>query len=319
MASPLATVGILSIGSMGVGVAQLLSAHNYRVVTNASDRSEATQKRAQTNNVELLPTDVALCNEADYILSIAPQRDVISIVQRIIAAANDPGFAKRSQPLYFLDLNAVSPRSARATDDLFASSAPAIKLIDGGILGGPPSLKPDGSWSRPSIVVSGPNRLHEAQPSGEHLAEVLRICHINDTVGSASGLKMCFAGIHKGFTALALQSLTTAHNLGIMSELQEHLKESPLGPQVAKSVPAMPPKAYRWVREMEEIADTFEEDGGFSREESIFRPMAEVYELVTNDTELGKEQTEDRQRGKTAEDVAALTSAGLEKRKLKVE
>lgn len=104
-----------------------------------------------------------------------------------------------------------------------------------------------------------------------------------------------------------------------MSELQKHLKESPLGPQVAKSVPAMPPKAYRWIREMEEIADTFEEDGGFSKEESIFRPMAEVYELVTNGTELGKEQTENRQRGKTAEDVAALTSAGLEKRKLKVE
>lgn len=229
------------------------------------------------------------------------------------------GFVQRSKPLYFLDLNAVSPRTAREANDLFAASASAVKVIDGGIIGGPPALKSEGSWYRPAIVVSGPNRLHEAQPSGDHLAETLNIRHINNTIGSASGLKMCFAGIHKGFTALALQSLTTAHNLGVMSELQDCLKESPLGPQVAKSVPAMPPKAYRWIREMEEIADTYEEDGGFSREESIFRPIAEVYELVTNGTELGKEQTEDRQRGKTAEDVAALTSAGLEKRKLKVE
>jgi phosphoglycerate dehydrogenase-like enzyme len=38
MAGPLATVGILSIGSMGAGVARLLSAYNYRVITNASDR-----------------------------------------------------------------------------------------------------------------------------------------------------------------------------------------------------------------------------------------------------------------------------------------
>lgn len=288
-------------------------------MTRPPPHSEATQKRAKANNVELLPTDLALCNEADYILSIAPQRDAVAIAERVIAAANDAGFAERSNPLYFLDLNAVSPRSARATDELFASSAPAIKLIDGGILGGPPSLKDDGSWYRPSIVVSGPNRLHEAKPSGEHLAEILRLRHINDTIGSASGLKICFAGIHKGFTALALQSLTTAHNLGIISELQEHLKESPLGPHLAKSVPIMPPKAYRWIREMEEIADTFEEDGGFSREESIFRPIREVYELVTNGTELGKEQTDDRKRGKTAEDVAKLTSAGLEKRKLKVE
>ena len=35
---PLATVGILSIGDMGVGMARLLIANSYRVVTNASDR-----------------------------------------------------------------------------------------------------------------------------------------------------------------------------------------------------------------------------------------------------------------------------------------
>lgn len=38
MAKPLATVAILSIGSMGAGVARLLSAHNYRVITNDSER-----------------------------------------------------------------------------------------------------------------------------------------------------------------------------------------------------------------------------------------------------------------------------------------
>lgn len=34
----LATVGILSIGDMGVGIAKLLIAHNYRVVTNVEGR-----------------------------------------------------------------------------------------------------------------------------------------------------------------------------------------------------------------------------------------------------------------------------------------
>jgi hypothetical protein len=32
--APLATVGILSIGEMGMGIAVMLIAHNYRVVTN---------------------------------------------------------------------------------------------------------------------------------------------------------------------------------------------------------------------------------------------------------------------------------------------
>ena len=36
--APLANVGILSIGDMGVGIAKLLIAHNYRVLTNIEGR-----------------------------------------------------------------------------------------------------------------------------------------------------------------------------------------------------------------------------------------------------------------------------------------
>jgi 3-hydroxyisobutyrate dehydrogenase-like beta-hydroxyacid dehydrogenase len=291
------------------------------VMADRKTDSEATQKRARESNVELLSTDLELCNQADYILSIAPQKDTRTIADRVIAAVTDPDFmfVERKNPLYFLDLNAVSPRTARDAYEHFASSAPAVKVIDGGIVGPPPKLKDDGSWFCPGFCVSGPHRLHEAPISGEHIAKILNVRHINDDIGSASGVKMCFAALHKGFTALATQSLTAAHNLGVMTELQGYLETSPLGSYVNSGLPSMPPKAYRWVQEMDEIADTFEQDGGFSREESIFRPIGQVYELVANGTELGKEQTDDRQRGKTAEDVAALTSAGIMKRKLKTE
>jgi len=291
------------------------------VFANHEANSEATQKRARESNVELMSTDLELCKEADYILSIAPQRDTRAIADRVIAAVtnSDFMFVERKNPLYFLDLNAVSPRTAREAFDHFASSAPAVKVIDGGIVGSPPKLKDDGSWFCPGFVISGPHRLHEAPLSGEHLAKILNTQHINDDIGAASGVKMCYAALHKGFTALATQSLTAAHNLGVMTELQGYLGDSPLGAYVNSALPVMPPKAYRWVQEMDEIADTFEQDGGFSREESIFRPIGQVYNLIANDTELGNEQTDDRQRGKIAEDVAALTSAGLEKRKLKTE
>jgi hypothetical protein len=291
------------------------------VFANHEANSEATQKRARESNVELMSTDLELCKEADYILSIAPQRDTRAIADRVIAAVtnSDFMFVERKNPLYFLDLNAVSPRTAREAFDHFASSAPAVKVIDGGIVGSPPKPKDDGSWFCPGFVISGPHRLHEAPLSGEHLAKILNTQHINDDIGAASGVKMCYAALHKGFTALATQSLTAAHNLGVMTELQGYLGDSPLGAYVNSALPVMPPKAYRWVQEMDEIADTFEQDGGFSREESIFRPIGQVYNLIANDTELGNEQTDDRQRGKIAEDVAALTSAGLEKRKLKTE
>lgn len=40
--APLATVGILSIGDMGMGIAKLLIAKNYRVVTNVEGRRYGT-------------------------------------------------------------------------------------------------------------------------------------------------------------------------------------------------------------------------------------------------------------------------------------
>ncbi|KAK4545579.1 hypothetical protein LTR36_002929 [Oleoguttula mirabilis] len=320
-APPLATLGILSIGDMGVGIARLLIAHNYRVITNASDRSQATQDRARKNSVDLVPTDIELCNTADYILSIVPPRDALAIAQRIATAFSNPDFDKtRRHPLYYLDLNAISPRLAREINDLFANSSPDVRLIDGGVIGPPPKLKEDATWYKPSVPVSGPHKLSDAQSSGKHLVEVLNMQHINDTIGSATGLKMCFAALSKGFTALAIQSLTTAHNLGCLPELQEHLKV--FNPGAAKSVETvtrMSPKAYRWVREMEEIAETFEADGGFEREESIFRPVAKVYDFVAYGTELGQEKTEDRKRGKTSEDVAVLMSEGTARRKEKTE
>ena len=283
--------------------------------------SQATQNRAKKNSIDLVPNDIDLCNTSDYILSIVPPRDAIATAQRIVNASSNSSFKRRSNPLYFLDLNAISPKSSRAINDLFAKSSPDIRFIDGGIIGGPPKQQQDGTWTTPSIPVSGPHHLSKAQPSGDKLAEVLNTKQINDTIGAATGLKMCFASLSKGFTALAIQSFTTAYNLGVIPELRAHMEEyNPSGLKTAeKSLPAMCPKAYRWVHEMREIAETFEADGGFEKDESSFRSIAEVFELVADGTELGMETTEDRKRGKTAEDVAALMSEGTARRKEKTD
>lgn len=52
--APLATVGILSIGEMGMGIAKLLIAHNYRVVTNIAGRRYA-KARSQLEQVLIIP------------------------------------------------------------------------------------------------------------------------------------------------------------------------------------------------------------------------------------------------------------------------
>ena len=60
---------------------------------------------------------------------------------------------------------------------------------------------------------------------------------------------MCFASTTKGLTAIAIQSFTTANTLGVLDQLQLHLKEySPkTGELAAKGLMGMPPKAYRYV------------------------------------------------------------------------
>ena len=206
-------------------------------------------------------------------------------------------------------------------NDLFTRSTGNIHFIDGGIIGGPPTPKDDGTWTRPSIPTSGPHPLSSANPNGDQLARVLNTKYINSIIGSATGLKMCFASLSKGFTALAIQSFTTAHNLGVIPELKAHMEEfNPSAlKQAEKSLPSMCPKAYRWVHEMREIAETFEAAGGFEGQESSFRSIAEVYELVASGTELGKEVTGERVRGKMVEDVAVLMSEGTERRKVKTD
>jgi hypothetical protein len=81
----------------------------------------------------------------------------------------------------------------------------------------------------------------------------------------------------------------------------------------------VPPKAYRWVREMEEIALTYADEGGFNGDIGIYGEIAKVYKSVSEDTVLGEEKTERRKRGLTVEDVAEAMSEGLQAKKRKTE
>lgn len=278
--------------------------------------------------MELVSTDEELAATSDYIISIVPPRDAMATAQRIMEVSTTSSFTKRTHPLYYLEMNAVSPKLIRSINGLFGSFGDQIRFIDGAVIGSAPSLKDDQTdpskveaWKRPSIPMSGPHRLEDAERSGSHLASIIGARHISDDIGAASGLKMSFACLTKGFTGLAIQSFTTAHRLGVLPELQQHLQQiSPKTFDLANaSMPRMPPKAYRWVREMEEIEATLAEDGGFEGEESIFGGIARTYDLVAHGTDLGNEKTERRNRGKTAEDVAVLMSEGIERRKQKTD
>lgn len=151
--------------------------------------------------------------KADYILSIVPPRDAVQTANRIIDAWGAASSRPTSSPLYFLDLNAIAPSTARSIDAALKSRAADIRFVDGGIIGSPPKLLNDAgssqsqpppdsvdaeldaslsNWKRPSIPVSGPQPLSDATRSGPHLAAVLNIKHLNAEIGPASGLKASY-------------------------------------------------------------------------------------------------------------------------------
>lgn len=177
--------------------------------------SNATSIRASSAGIQDVYTDAALVAASDYILSIAPPRDVLAIAKRIADACRSAAVRKErnrrlglagntaAKALVFIDLNAVSPRTAREVAEVLSLKSDTevpIQFVDGGIIGGPPKSKPGKSeeWSKPSLVVSGPERL----PS--EMADVLNLKHVSDKIGQASGLKMCFASLSKVGHVIAL-------------------------------------------------------------------------------------------------------------------
>ncbi|KAJ4990391.1 6-phosphogluconate dehydrogenase [Stagonosporopsis vannaccii] len=291
MTLPHATVAVLSIGQMGLGIATLLLAHDFRVITNVSDRSVATQERARSAGIEQLDSDINLVAQADYVLSIVPPKDAPATAHRIIAALKHQDVRRnKKEPLWFLDLNAGSPDSATERYSLFAREVPTVKFIDGGIIGGPPRAKEDSIWSRPGIPLSGPHSLASAPIAGTLLAETLNSRPLGARIGSASGLKACFAALSKGFTALAIQSYTTASALDVLPDLRFYLDQyNPTARQRAeKGIPECTGKAYRWIEEMHQIGQTFAEQGGFGESARVFREIAGVYQGLADLVEKGE-------------------------------
>ncbi len=75
----------------------------------------------------------------------------------------------------------------------------------------------------------------------------------------------------------------------------------------ARQIPRMPPKAYRWVGEMEEIARTFAD---LSLSSQMVEGAAALYRLV-GQTELGEETPAERHLGQTLEEVTGILASAL--------
>jgi 3-hydroxyisobutyrate dehydrogenase-like beta-hydroxyacid dehydrogenase len=173
-----------------------------------------------------------------------------------------------------VDCNAVSPATAIEIGKVLE---PAGGLYaDAGIIGPPPQANPAGTGTR--FYVSGPAAKDVARLSEFGVPFPV----LDGPIGAASALKMSYAGITKGFTAVAAAMVLGATHAGSADALYNELELSQ--PQflawLGRSVPRMYPKAYRWVAEMEEIGhflgDGAPGGGMFANIARFYQEIAEV-------------------------------------------
>ena len=234
------TVAIIAPGSMGAGIARRLVEHNVKVLTSLAGRSAASAKRASDAGMQAV--DDRQLAEADFLFSIGPPGEALALAQRlapVLAASNH-------KPVY-VECNAISPPTMLKVAD--AIKPTGCGFVGAGIIGPPP---------RPG---SSNTKIYAAGSFAKDLAALndygLIVRVLDGPLTAASALKMSYAGITKGFIALGSAIMLAATRGGSAEALKAELAESQpeLLHFLGRSVPGMYGKAYRWVAEMDEIAD----------------------------------------------------------------
>ena len=289
----LETIAILSPGDMGHGVGKTLAEHGYDVITCLDGRSDRTRDLAAAGGFRDVPTMVDMVTQADLIMSILVPAQAAAVASAVAEAMQMAGV---SRP--FADCNAVSPQTAEAMNAIISNAGG--EYIDGGIIGGSPAR-----GAVPRIYVSGPTASLMDELDGKGIL----VPNLGPEIGRASGIKMCYASMTKGTSALRVAMLTAAQSLGLYDELVAELSGSQQGPLSAmeSGVPGLPSNAGRWIGEMEEIAATFDAVGVTPH---FHQGAAEIYRLLAS-TPFASESPETVDRGRTLAETIKVTADHL--------
>jgi 3-hydroxyisobutyrate dehydrogenase-like beta-hydroxyacid dehydrogenase len=266
-------IAVIAPGSMGSGVGQRLAENGVDVVTSLAGRGAASAERARAAGMRAV--DDAALADAEVILSIVPPGSALALAERVAPVLRSAA----RKPLY-VDCNAVSPDTVARIAAVIEPTGAAF--VDGGIIGGPP--KPGSTGTK--IYVSGPEA-----PRATKLVEYgLEMRLLGAMIGEASALKMSYAGITKGFTALGAAMMLAATRGGSAEALHAELADSqkPLFAWLTRQVPTMYSKAYRWVAEMEEISAFTGDDTAAG---AVFDAFARFYERIAADVEAEARET----------------------------
>jgi 3-hydroxyisobutyrate dehydrogenase-like beta-hydroxyacid dehydrogenase len=183
------TVGILYCGDMGSAFGKLLSKGGMRVITTCQGRSRATEERARSAGIEILPTLVDVIAQSDFVFSLVLPSAAVDVARQYASFHET-----RPQGSIFVEANSIGMEALEEIDRLMAEHN--IPLVDAAINGVSHRLADLGV-----LHISGPKA-----GSVEALCRgLLRVNSLGPQIGSASQLKLLMSGIAKGLVALFLE------------------------------------------------------------------------------------------------------------------
>ncbi len=237
------TVLVLSPGEMGAAVGNAFHQNGFDVLGILAGRSEATRARAEAAGFQDASTLEDGLKRADIVFSILPPAESRATATLVAGAMQSCG----AKPP-FIDCNAVSPETAKEVAAII--TAVGAEAIDGGIVGNPPGKNPKAT----RFFVSGPNAAIMDAFDGKGIA----VKQCGPEIGQGSAVKMVYAGITKGVSALCANMLIAAERLGVADMAHEEFRYSQeaLYKRMENLTPALPAVSHRYIGEMEEIAAT---------------------------------------------------------------
>ena len=256
-------IAVVAMGEMGSGIGRRIVEGGARAITSLAGRSKASFVNAEAAGVAVLD-DEALVAEADMLLSVVPPAAAEATAQRFL-----PLIERADRKPVFIDGNAIAPQTLHRIAAPFLASR--LPFIDLSIIG----AAPKSGGPSPRLYMSG--AIGREAGILRDLGLDTRV--LSDTLGDASALKMSYAGITKGFQALATAMALGAARSGAGEALVAELRASQpaLHAWLQKQLPVMYPKAYRWDGEMREIAAFLDAEAGGAE---MFAGAAELYQHV---------------------------------------
>jgi 3-hydroxyisobutyrate dehydrogenase-like beta-hydroxyacid dehydrogenase len=238
------TVALLHPGNMGSTIGAAAATSGARVVWASEQRSNASRERAKQAGLIDVESLANAVRESEVVLSVCPPHAAVEIAESV---------ARQSFKGIYVDANAISRATAVQVGEVVGRTG--ASFVDGGIIGAP-------------VKKAGTTRLYLSGTRAPEIAELfsasmLAAKAIGPEPGAASALKVAYAAWTKGTDALLLAIRALAAHDGVDQALLEewNISQPDLERRCQRAAAVAVPKMWRYVGEMEEIAETFRAAG----------------------------------------------------------